>query len=431
MVMVKRSAELTLRDRLSRLSYLQACKLLGEEGARLIQQGGKRDIEVGEQARLDDRGFLLRLPEATVAMGLDARARDRITWRCSSCSTACEHAGAAFSLILEEKMALGLSEAPPERIPVESLAEEDLVRRAIEERKDRAAGERMRWEPRHPRSPWSDYLVTNPLSGKTYRVALRGREPGDPTAPAPTSAPTPSAPASTSSTSSRGWSGCSRRGRWRRPYRRDLVRPPPLRQGAGAAALPAGGPGDEAARLLRPIGGAAIQRARPPPAHPAGGEDGPGGGDLSRRRGVHPGAPLPGARRRGWWRRSGAIPPAIRCAGRSCGRSSSPTSSTASPSRSGAGRAVLADDMGLGKTIQGIGVAELLAREAGIGQVLVVCPTSLKAQWREEILRFSRPRGADRVGAGRRARRPVRERLVLHHLQLRAGAPRHPRTSSG
>lgn len=28
----------------------------------------------------------------------------------------------------------------------------------------------------------------------------------------------------------------------------------------------------------------------------------------------------------------------------------------------GAGRAILADDMGLGKTIQGIGVAELLAR---------------------------------------------------------------------
>jgi SNF2 family DNA or RNA helicase len=32
----------------------------------------------------------------------------------------------------------------------------------------------------------------------------------------------------------------------------------------------------------------------------------------------------------------------------------------------GAGRAILADDMGLGKTLQGIGVAELLAREAGI-----------------------------------------------------------------
>jgi SNF2 family DNA or RNA helicase len=54
----------------------------------------------------------------------------------------------------------------------------------------------------------------------------------------------------------------------------------------------------------------------------------------------------------------------------------------------GAGRAVLADDMGLGKTIQGVGVAELLAREADIRRVLVICPASLKSQWRNEIHRF-------------------------------------------
>ncbi len=55
----------------------------------------------------------------------------------------------------------------------------------------------------------------------------------------------------------------------------------------------------------------------------------------------------------------------------------------------GAGRAILADDMGLGKTIQGIGVAALLKREANISRVLVVCPASLKSQWRSEIHKFS------------------------------------------
>src|SRR6185312_3444080 len=55
----------------------------------------------------------------------------------------------------------------------------------------------------------------------------------------------------------------------------------------------------------------------------------------------------------------------------------------------GAGRAVLADAMGLGKTIQWVGLAEMLAREAEIRKVLVICPASLKSQWRGEIHRFS------------------------------------------
>jgi superfamily II DNA or RNA helicase len=50
-----------------------------------------------------------------------------------------------------------------------------------------------------------------------------------------------------------------------------------------------------------------------------------------------------------------------------------------------AGRSLLADDMGLGKTIQSITAAEVLARAAGVERVLVVTPTSLKHQWRREI----------------------------------------------
>ncbi|MFQ5503035.1 MAG: DEAD/DEAH box helicase, partial [Phycisphaerae bacterium] len=54
-----------------------------------------------------------------------------------------------------------------------------------------------------------------------------------------------------------------------------------------------------------------------------------------------------------------------------------------------AGRSIIADDMGLGKTIQAIAAAEILARDSGISRVLIVCPTSLKYQWPNEIEKFS------------------------------------------
>ncbi|MBN1200188.1 MAG: DEAD/DEAH box helicase [Bacteroidales bacterium] len=54
-----------------------------------------------------------------------------------------------------------------------------------------------------------------------------------------------------------------------------------------------------------------------------------------------------------------------------------------------AGRCIIADEMGLGKTIQAIAAAELLKIEAGISRVLIVCPTSLKYQWQSEIGKFT------------------------------------------
>src|SRR6267154_428015 len=52
-------------------------------------------------------------------------------------------------------------------------------------------------------------------------------------------------------------------------------------------------------------------------------------------------------------------------------------------------RTLLADEMGLGKTIQAIAACELLARRRDIKRVLVVCPASLKAEWEEQIARFT------------------------------------------
>ncbi len=52
-------------------------------------------------------------------------------------------------------------------------------------------------------------------------------------------------------------------------------------------------------------------------------------------------------------------------------------------------RALLADEMGLGKTVQAIAACELLARRKQIKRVLIVCPASLKAEWEEQIARFT------------------------------------------
>jgi len=54
-----------------------------------------------------------------------------------------------------------------------------------------------------------------------------------------------------------------------------------------------------------------------------------------------------------------------------------------------AGRAIIADEMGLGKTIEAIAAAEILARECGLERVLIICPASLKYQWAREIELFS------------------------------------------
>jgi SNF2 family DNA or RNA helicase len=51
--------------------------------------------------------------------------------------------------------------------------------------------------------------------------------------------------------------------------------------------------------------------------------------------------------------------------------------------------AIIADDMGLGKTIQAIGTAILKKGIFDFKKTLVVCPASLKEQWKKEIEKFS------------------------------------------
>ena len=124
------SRRLSLHDRLSRLTFLEACKLLGPEGRTLIQKSANKwEIAIADDVYLGGDLFRLRFPSeangrasVVVTITLMAEARNRLNWNCTHCEGACEHVGAAFSLILEEKTALGLAAPPPEpRTPVESL----------------------------------------------------------------------------------------------------------------------------------------------------------------------------------------------------------------------------------------------------------------------------------------------------------------------
>ncbi|MBI5788301.1 MAG: DEAD/DEAH box helicase [Candidatus Schekmanbacteria bacterium] len=54
-----------------------------------------------------------------------------------------------------------------------------------------------------------------------------------------------------------------------------------------------------------------------------------------------------------------------------------------------AGRCLIGDDMGLGKTIQALTASELMAKLFDIQKVLIVSPTSLKYQWQTEIEKFT------------------------------------------
>lgn len=73
-----------------------------------------------------------------------------------------------------------------------------------------------------------------------------------------------------------------------------------------------------------------------------------------------------------------------------------------------AGRCLIGDEMGLGKTIQAIATAEILAQHMGVERVLVICPTSLKYQWEREIAKFT-TRDAVVIGGLSPARRELFE----------------------
>ncbi len=396
----KKSTELTLIDKLSRLSYHETIKLLGIDGPKLIQAGAKWDVQINEDVYLGEDLFRLKFPtvcdrdgESTkpvvVTITLMAEARERLHWNCTSCDTLCEHVGAAFSLILDEKTALGLATPPTARVPIENLGETELMRQAIEERRERARIERMTIKSADAARPWTDYTVTSTLSGKTYRVAVRGRQPGESYC---------SCPDFRTNTLGMCKHILKVLGSLKRRFKANQLRQPYKRKSIGVHLRYAE---KVSLRLLLPE---SLDQEVEEVLGELRDQDIDDVQDLLKRIShlerigrtvnVYPDAEEfiqqrllldRVARRVAEIRRKPESHPLRR---ELLKAELLPYQLDGVAFAVGAGRAVLADDMGLGKTIQGIGVAELFAREAGISKVLVVCPASLKSQWRNEINRF-------------------------------------------
>jgi hypothetical protein len=180
----KPSGALTMRDRMSHLTFEAACKLLGLGGKRLLLEGGALEIETPEDLRVDDREAVVvwdksdAARRATARLALDPSSPSQLRATCSTCDGACLHIGGLLAQILENKSSLGLAEPPPETQLVASNDDAAIVEAALAERRERAETERMKIRSQDETRPWTDYAVTNLASGKTYRVALRGEQRG-------------------------------------------------------------------------------------------------------------------------------------------------------------------------------------------------------------------------------------------------------------
>lgn len=394
-------------QRLGSLTFHQACQMLGDEGAKLMRVGN-RFTEIESDTDVFLGGDLLRIklndcsakyggpdeePEfvgtVIVTMTLQSARAKQIQTNCESCDSSCHHVGAALSYLLDSKSVLGLAMPPDESVPLENLTESELLERAMSERQKRADEEDMRVRSGDASTPWADYVTTSHNTGKTYRVSLRGMQPHESFCSCP-------------DFRTNGLGTCKHilhvaakiKKRFgvdaiSRRYRRKHVSlrlhygddfglrfNVPTRKNPAVEEIV----GDlvatsttDAADVMRRI--EALEHS---------------GRDLT----IYPDA------EDFIQRQLTTAEMTKRCAEIRRDPENHPLrtellNATLLPYQldgiafaATAGRAILADDMGLGKTIQGIGVAELLAKWAGIRRVLIVCPASLKNQWRTEVGRF-------------------------------------------
>ena len=169
---------LTIRDRLGQLTVRAAERLLGEQGAKRLRMGGTIEIDVDNSVRITGDSLFAAMLDPDVPSGVAqvtvvemSNKTGGLHLHCDACKTDCDHIAATLHMVLESKLALGLSEVPDPHEPIENLSPKELIARAISERQIRSQAERMLIKSTDASTPWADYMVTSQESGNSYRVS--------------------------------------------------------------------------------------------------------------------------------------------------------------------------------------------------------------------------------------------------------------------
>lgn len=384
---------MSIRERLSQLTFPKACKLLGADGEKLIRQGGAlaQEIDISNDVIISGNQFIVDTLNYRVLIELIPPKNKTLRIISSTGKVNCLEVGAVLSLILEEKLMLGLAEAPDlDSVPLELLDSNALVERALEERLEKAEKENIKITSLAPETLWTDYSVTNRNSGKSYKVALRGLGRGV------SYCACPDFKTNTLGTC-KHILAVEIYVRKKFPVRE--LQKPYIRQRSSVSLSYNEQPqlvfnegenlSETAKALLKPYMAKKVDNVSKFARvleELEGLEE-----DLL----IYPDAEefinkeLQQNRLRTICAEIRSNPEIHPLRNSLLNAELRPYQLDGIAFAVNAGRCILADDMGLGKTIQGIGIAELFAREAEIKRVLVICPASLKGQWREEVRRFS------------------------------------------
>ena len=377
---------------LSRLTLAKVKKILGHNAEKLLREGGTYEIEIEndvellvDKLKVQTNEFCVELKyNEAFPLGLEIK---------SSTKEASPEVGAVFSLILEEKMSLGLSKPPVERIPIESLSEEELKKQALDDRHERAKKEKINIKSSDKSTPYADYSVTNHTTGKSYRVAFRGFDFGVSYCSCP-------------DFKVNNLGTCkhliSAEKYIQRIFgKRKILSNPYVRQRLSVGlnyldetpAIKLYPPIDfEKSKTFTVLGKYLNKPVEDYKAFAMDIDEAINAGDTVH---IHPDTEK-FINKQLLNKRILEITKNIRENLETHPLRTNLLNAELRPYQLDGiafavekGRAILADDMGLGKTIQGVGVAELLGREVNIKKVLIMCPASLKSQWRDEIYKFS------------------------------------------